>query len=67
MTLCDAQGVANARSTEKAMESEDKDGKPASEETNPQTGVDAARLETFNQYGGLLFSVAYRMRMESRQ
>jgi RNA polymerase sigma-70 factor (ECF subfamily) len=61
MTLCDTQGAANARSTEKAMESKDKDEKRASEETNPQTGGDAARLATFNQYRGLLFSVAYRM------
>ena len=61
MTLCDTQGVANARSTEKAMESEDKDEKRVSEQTNPQTGGDAARLATFNQYRGLLFSVAYRM------
>jgi RNA polymerase sigma-70 factor, ECF subfamily len=43
------------------MENEDKDGKRASEETNPQTGGDAARLATFSQYRGLLFSVAYRM------
>ena len=43
------------------MENEAKDGKGASEETNPQTGGDAARLATFSQYRGLLFSVAYRM------
>jgi RNA polymerase sigma-70 factor, ECF subfamily len=43
------------------MESKGKDGKRASEETNPQTGGDAERLATFNQYRGLLFSVAYRM------
>ena len=43
------------------MENEDKDEKGASEETNPQTGGDAARLATFSQYRGLLFSVAYRM------
>jgi len=43
------------------MENEDKDGKGASEETNPQTGGDATRLATFSQYRGLLFSVAYRM------
>src|SRR5258708_20967108 len=61
MTLCDAQGVDNARSTEKAMENEDKDEKRASEGTKPQTGGDAARLATFSQYRGLLFSVAYRM------
>ena len=67
MTLCDTQGVANARPTEKAMENEDKDGKRASEETNPQTGGDAAPLATFNQYCGLLFSVVYRMSTESRQ
>ena len=67
MSLCDTQGVANARSTEKAMESEDKDGKGASKETNSQIGGDADRLATFNQYHGLLFSVAYRMRTESRQ
>ncbi len=53
------------------MESEDKhskggDGKGASEQTKPQTGGDADRLATFNQYRGLLFSVAYRMRTESR-
>ena len=45
----------------KAMESEDKDGKQASEETEPQTRGDADRLATFSQYRGLLFSVAYRM------
>src|SRR5882672_4405612 len=61
MTLRDAQGAANVRSTEKAMEIEDKDGRGPSEETNPQTGGDAARLETFDQHRGLLFSVAYRM------
>src|ERR1700674_3003223 len=43
------------------MESKDKDGKRASEETKPQTDGDAARLATFSQYRGLLFSVAYRM------
>lgn len=43
------------------MESEDKEGKGASEETKPQTGGDADRLATFNQYRGLIFSVAYRM------
>src|SRR5580693_3643422 len=61
MTLCDARDATNARSMEKAMENEDQDEKGASEETNPQTGGDAARLATFNQYRGLLFSVAYRM------
>src|ERR1700722_1469362 len=61
MTLRDAQGAANARSTEKAMENEDQDEKGASEETKPQTGGDADRLATFSQYRGLLFSVAYRM------
>ena len=40
---------------------ESKDNNPASEETKPQTGGDTARLATFNQYRGLLFSVAYRM------
>ncbi len=40
---------------------ESKDSNRASEETNPQTGGDTARLATFNQYRGLLFSVAYRM------
>jgi RNA polymerase sigma-70 factor (ECF subfamily) len=43
------------------MGSEDKDGKDASEQANTQTCGDAARLATFNQYRGLLFSVAYRM------
>src|SRR6266849_6539823 len=43
------------------MESEDKDGKGASEETKRQDSGDAGRLATFNQYRGLLFSVAYRM------
>src|SRR5580692_8130299 len=66
MTLCDTQGVANARSTDKDMETEDKDskggdGKGAAEETKPQAGGDADRLATFSQYRGLLFSVAYRM------
>lgn len=49
------------------MEIEDKDEKRASEEANPQTGGDAVRLAAFSQYRGLLFSVAYRMRVESRQ
>jgi RNA polymerase sigma-70 factor (ECF subfamily) len=40
---------------------ESKNSSRASEETNPQTGGDAARLATFSQYRGLLFSVAYRM------
>lgn len=53
--------VDNAHPIGKAMESEDKDGKGASEQPNTQTGGDAARLATFNQYRGLLFSVAYRM------
>src|SRR5690349_17608495 len=61
MTLCDTQGVANAHQIGKAMESEDKYGKGTSEETKPQTGGDAGRFATFNQYRGLLFSVAYRM------
>jgi RNA polymerase sigma-70 factor, ECF subfamily len=61
MTLCDTQGAANARSTEKAMEIEDKNGKGASEQSNAQSGRDADRLATFSQYRGLLFSVAYRM------
>jgi RNA polymerase sigma-70 factor, ECF subfamily len=56
-----ARFVDNAHPIGKAMESEDKDGKGASEETKPQTGGDADRLATFNQYRGLLFSVAYRM------
>ena len=43
------------------MESEDKDGKGGPEETRSQTGGDADLLATFNQYRGLLFSVAYRM------
>jgi RNA polymerase sigma-70 factor (ECF subfamily) len=43
------------------MENEDKEGKGASEQANTQTAGDAARLATFNQYRGLLFSVAYRM------
>ena len=43
------------------MENEDKEGKDASEEAKPQAGGDAVRLATFNQYRGLLFSVAYRM------
>jgi RNA polymerase sigma-70 factor, ECF subfamily len=53
--------VDNAHPIGKTMENEDKNEKRASEETNPQTGGDAARLATFNQYRGLLFSVAYRM------
>jgi RNA polymerase sigma-70 factor (ECF subfamily) len=53
--------VANAHQIGKAMENEGKARKGASEQTNPQTGGDAARLATFNQYRGLLFSVAYRM------
>jgi hypothetical protein len=59
--------VNNAHPIGKAMENEDKDGKRATEETNPQTSGDAARLATFNQYRGLLFSFAYRMRTESQQ
>jgi RNA polymerase sigma-70 factor (ECF subfamily) len=43
------------------MESEDKNGKGASEGTKPQTDGGAERLATFNQHRGLLFSVAYRM------
>ena len=53
--------ITTRHQIEKDMESEDKDGKGASEETKPQTGGDADRLATFNQYRGLLFSVAYRM------
>ncbi|HSZ18489.1 MAG TPA: RNA polymerase sigma-70 factor [Candidatus Acidoferrum sp.] len=41
------------------MESKNRDRAP--EETNPQTGGDADRLVTFNQYRRVLFSVAYRM------
>jgi RNA polymerase sigma-70 factor, ECF subfamily len=41
------------------MESKESNRSP--EETNPQTAEDAARLATFNQFRGLLFSVAYRM------
>src|ERR1700681_4506754 len=44
---------------EKPMESKENDHAP--EETKPQTGGDTARLATFSQYRGLLFSVAYRM------
>jgi RNA polymerase sigma-70 factor (ECF subfamily) len=40
---------------------ESKDTNRAPEETIPQPGGDADRLATFNQYRGLLFSVAYRM------
>ena len=40
------------------MENKETNGTP---ETNPQRGGDAAGLATFNQYRGLLFSVAYRM------
>ena len=40
---------------------ESKETNRAPEETKSQTGGDAARLATFNQYRGLLFSVAYRM------
>ena len=43
------------------MENEDKDRKGASQETKLQTGGDADHLATFNQYRGLLFSLAYRM------
>jgi hypothetical protein len=45
--------VAIGLRIEKTMES--KDSNRASEETNPQTGWDAARLATFNQHRGLLF------------
>jgi RNA polymerase sigma-70 factor (ECF subfamily) len=45
----------------KAVENEDKDGKGSPGETKSQAGGDAAWLATFNQYRGLLFSVAYRM------
>jgi RNA polymerase sigma-70 factor, ECF subfamily len=66
LTLRDAQGAADDRSTENDMENEDRrstsgDQKDASEKTKPQTGGDAERLATFSQYRGLLFSVAYRM------
>jgi RNA polymerase sigma-70 factor (ECF subfamily) len=40
---------------------ESKNRERASEETKPQARGDADRLATFNQYRGLLFSVAYRM------
>lgn len=40
---------------------ESKDSNRASEETNSQAGGDDGRLAIFNQYRGLLFSVAYRM------
>ena len=41
---------------------ENKETNRVPEETNPQAGADAAaRLATFSQYRGLLFSVAYRM------
>jgi len=40
---------------------ESKDTNRAAEETKSQAGGDAARLAAFNQYRGLLFSVAYRM------
>jgi RNA polymerase sigma-70 factor (ECF subfamily) len=53
--------VDNAHPIGKAMEREDKEGTRSPEETNPQAGGDAARLATFNQHRGLLFSVAYRM------
>jgi hypothetical protein len=43
------------------MESKDEDGKRGSGVTNLQIGGDAARLATFKQLRGLLFSVAYRM------
>jgi hypothetical protein len=65
MTLCDAQGAADPGYTDRAVES--KYNNRASEEANPQTSGDAVRLATFNQYRRLLFSVAYRMRTESRQ
>lgn len=35
--------------------------KPRASEENPQTADQAARLATFDEYRGLLFSVAYRM------
>jgi RNA polymerase sigma-70 factor (ECF subfamily) len=54
-----ASSGANAHQNEKAMEN--KDSQRAPQETNPQTDGDAARLATFSQYRGLLFSVAYRM------
>jgi RNA polymerase sigma-70 factor (ECF subfamily) len=51
--------VAHGHPNEKAMES--KESKNAPEQANPQAGGDTARLAAFNQYRGLLFSVAYRM------
>lgn len=41
------------------MESKDRSSAP--EETKPQSAGDVGRLAAFNQYRGLLFSVAYRM------
>ncbi|HXC33691.1 MAG TPA: RNA polymerase sigma-70 factor [Verrucomicrobiae bacterium] len=41
------------------MESKDRDATP--EKTMPQPAGDAGRLAAFDQYRGLLFSVAYRM------
>ena len=41
------------------MENKDKERIP--EEANPQAGGEARRLAAFDQYRGLLFSVAYRM------
>jgi RNA polymerase sigma-70 factor, ECF subfamily len=41
------------------MENKERDRAP--ETTAPGAGTDGARLATFNQYRGLLFSVAYRM------
>src|SRR6201998_7602 len=38
-----------------------KDKSSASEESKPQPADEAVRLATFDQYRGLLFSVAYRM------
>ena len=40
---------------------ESKESKRSSEKANAQSAGDADRLGTFNQYRGLLFSVAYRM------
>ena len=53
--------LENAHPIGKAMESEGKNGKGASDETKLQAGGDADPLAAFSQYRGLLFSVAYRM------
>src|SRR5262252_5108365 len=54
-----APSWVHAHPTEEAMQREDKPRTPEEKRTLP--AAEAVRLATFDQYRGLLFSVAYRM------